>query len=188
MSFKYLRYICIISIHAPARGATLLRPIWKRACNHFNPRSRTGSDYTVSDFDGYDSLFQSTLPHGERLFCSLFAYCQPIYFNPRSRTGSDVIFPARQVGYFGFQSTLPHGERRIFFLICCKHHRYFNPRSRTGSDDALRDRGCIHAISIHAPARGATSKILDPNVDVEFQSTLPHGERQYFRVNHLKIG
>ena len=56
----------IISIHAPARGATA-----------DSQHSFTGR------------LFQSTLPHGERLqiprpstFCN--------YFNPRSRTGSDT--------------------------------------------------------------------------------------------------
>ena len=34
-------------------------------------------------------------------------------------------------------------------------------------------------ISIHAPARGATGKLIDPHgvVIVKFQSTLPHGER-----------
>ena len=37
-----------------------LRPI------SFNPRSRTGSDYTSDDLSVLADAFQSTLPHGER--------------------------------------------------------------------------------------------------------------------------
>ena len=34
------------------------------------------------------------------------------------------------------------------------------------------------AVSIHAPARGATEKIQEDKAREAFQSTLPHGERQ----------
>ena len=56
--------------------------------------------------------------------------------------------------------------------------RGFNPRSRTGSDEKPEAIAGFHAVSIHAPARGATFALGDKfTVDV-FQSTLPHGERQ----------
>ena len=56
-----------------------------------------------------------------------------------------------------FQSTLPRRERRT-----ARSRRprssYFNPRSREGSDPrVLRTRRHRPAISIHAPAKGATS-------------------------------
>ena len=56
-------------------------------------------------------------------------------FNPRSREGSDIIGQALQVSTCKFQSTLPRGER---------HHPYCTAYT-------------IHQISIHAPARGATT-------------------------------
>ena len=53
----------------------------------------------------------------------------------------------------------------------------FNPRPRTGSDElaahVLRSRG----VSIHAPARGATSGVKKAPLGGLFQSTPPHGER-----------
>ena len=131
MPFRILLYL-IISIHAPARGAT--------------------SEMQVSPcFQG----FQSTLPRGERPFC---IFVQSVYGE--------------------FQSTLPRGER-----LLCLYAFY------------------IHVyISIHAPARGATTNaykeaIKDNNFnprsregsdrryrnwyqpDLQFQSTLPRGER-----------
>ena len=55
----------------------------------------------------------------------------------------------------------------------------FNPRSREGSDEIPPPtRGNATLVSIHAPAKGATSgtvKIADP--EQEFQSTLPRRER-----------
>ena len=55
-----------ISIHAPARGATLSKLMSSQCLLYFNPRSRTGSD-----------LLQS---HNK---------ARSAHFNPRSRTGSD---------------------------------------------------------------------------------------------------
>ena len=100
-------------------------------------------------------------------------------FNPRSREGSDGIVHLRTVvsldisihapargatAYWWtmrcgseFQSTLPRGERRG---VPGRENAgmNFNPRSREGSDD--RRTGAENngqKISIHAPARGATS-------------------------------
>ncbi len=55
-----------VSIHAPARGATLASQIAQvQLC--FNPRSRTGSDFYHGTLLIVLKMFQSTLPHGERL-------------------------------------------------------------------------------------------------------------------------
>ena len=55
-----------------------------------------------------------------------------------------------------FQSTRPRGARRV-------SHRYFsillgfNPRAREGRDNLIEIRfNRLKAVSIHAPARGAT--------------------------------
>ena len=100
-----------ISIHAPARGATLcslapLYPIWE---------------------------FQSTLPHGERRYIN------------SSVAQSEIISihaPAR-----GATRATRRNHRKV---------RNFNPRSRTGSDAGCKANRLLCKISIHAPARGAT--------------------------------
>jgi len=103
--------IARISIHAPARGATVVSILTCPSNSYFNPRSREGSDVC---FRVYERL--------------------SIYFNPRSREGSDNVYyeyskyrgisihaPARGAtiassplssGLIRFQSTLPRGERR----------------------------------------------------------------------------
>ena len=57
----------LISIHAPAKGATVVASRATACARDFNPRSREGSDITriksINDF----SIFQSTLPRRERL-------------------------------------------------------------------------------------------------------------------------
>ena len=55
-----------ISIHAPARGATVFRPTMILQKRYFNPRSREGSDVSISKMNITAELFQSTLPRGER--------------------------------------------------------------------------------------------------------------------------
>ena len=79
----------IISIHAPTRGAT--DPEYHRNL--------------------VQKKFQSTLPRGERLNCTMTAIIKLL-----------------------FQSTLPRGERRGCQTAFVKHLNYFNPRSHEGSD------------------------------------------------------
>ena len=82
----------LISIHAPARGATRQPSAASVYPADFNPRSRTGSDVTIAEFTQAAHQFQSTLPHGERRLTNL----------------SISAFA------LSFQSTLPHGERRRY--------------------------------------------------------------------------
>ncbi len=78
---------------------------------------------------------------------------------------------------FLFQSTLPRRERHI--STTSKYpFGYFNPRSREGSDARVTRRGRVGgAISIHAPAKGATSRPTSISSTAAFQSTLPRRER-----------
>ena len=147
-----------ISIHAPARGATPARRSCAPFLGDFNPRPREGSD-----------------------FQSVKSNCDFHYFNPRPREGSDaqqaaleyddrisIHAPARGATAFmrwvcselrQFQSTPPRGERRC--RPCSgPRPRYFNPRPREGSDVAMLSLLSSAVISIHAPARGATSVML----------------------------
>ena len=162
----------IVSIHAPARGAT----------DCMSPRRN-------------DIQFQSTRPHGARPVIH-FANCPYSCFNPRARTGRDnkTIYRINQLE---FQSTRPHGarqgdniRRKIYGVsihapargatwVLKKKHLFlcFNPRARTGRDvqkmvnphgymfQSTRPHGARQSlpfavispsVSIHAPARGAT--------------------------------
>ena len=75
-----------------------------------------------------------------------------------------------------FQSTLPRGERHVVSFVKASFS-YFNPRSREGSDIFNQRWLNIVIISIHAPARGATHQIFSSQFFIQFQSTLPRGER-----------
>ena len=99
------------------------------------------------------------------------------YFNPRSREGSDIWRKLHCRISYRFQSTLPRRERQhTESKHCVRNH--FNPRSREGSDASSRRNGLVFlAISIHAPAKGATQKQLRILTIQKFQSTLPRRER-----------
>ena len=78
-----------------------------------------------------------------------------------------------------FQSTRPHGARLRSFPICL-FPIGFNPRARMGRDQASRLDHRSTAVSIHAPAWGATPheprRVGKPS---KFQSTRPHGARPH---------
>ena len=57
----------VISIHAPAKGATHTIVVNDEYINYFNPRSREGSDYSININVLLLNEFQSTLPRRERL-------------------------------------------------------------------------------------------------------------------------
>ena len=145
-----------ISIHAPARGATYAGGAGSQSVIHFNPRPREGGDYHAYYYHTFQSQISIHAPArgatrlvpdlGQVAVISIHAPARGatsgnksflwvyLYFNPRPREGGD--FPAA-------------ASR----TLC----RNFNPRPREGGD---RGNLCVNikktAISIHAPARGAT--------------------------------
>ena len=82
-----------ISIHAPAWGATFVLNICHRILDHFNPRTRVGCDAS-----------------GSR--CAADAYD----FNPRTRVGCDSEDYGEGGGDQGFQSTHPRGVRPCHYI------------------------------------------------------------------------
>ena len=77
-------------------------------------------------------IFQSALPRRERLN-SIISVLISSDFNPRSREGSDYHKCPANTPFFDF-----------------------NPRSREGSDKEYLKNSVAYAISIRAPAKGAT--------------------------------
>ena len=123
---------------------------------NFNPRSREGSDdlHNCSRVasrpisihapargatygrrsQSVKQKFQSTLPRGER----------------------PVIVHDKLLSHI-FQSTLPRGERRGTMDQRCTMQQFQSTLPRGERQDASRPVVSIYGISIHAPARGATS-------------------------------
>ena len=81
-----------------------------------------------------------------------------INFNPRSREGSDILQRLTQPNIKDFNPRSREGSD-IPRVNVLHFARDFNPRSREGSDGRVHYMGVFDYISIHAPARGATSSI-----------------------------
>ena len=126
----------LISIHAPARGATLLDRKSIDFRQNFNPRSREGSDFLLSVLIVQFRISIHAPARGAtrvRLVC-----CR--------RLAISIHAPARG-------ATAPAQTVKSYTVD-------FNPRSREGSDHTSHNGGIFVIISIHAPARGATSPIF----------------------------
>ena len=103
-------YHLLISIHAPAKGATLVLACSSLSLPYFNPRPREGSDLRARKTLSRNVKFQSTPPRRERHL--LIMLCLTLsYFNPRPREGSDVCTVWRCQTQAKFQSTPPRRER-----------------------------------------------------------------------------
>ena len=145
-------------------------------------------------------LFQSTLPRGERP-CRKSSSSSGLLFQSTLPRGERLMLGGTYEHEKAFQSPLPRGERRIQ-VSHCRRLPNFNPRSREGSDGSRFLIAVVFPISIHAPARGATNRITGDmpmriisihapargatatdmrafRDNLEFQSTLPRGERLY---------
>ena len=121
----------------------------------FNPRSREGSDFRGSGKCIHQRGFQSTLPRGERpsMSCGASSWqsfqstlprgerrlpewriCRLLMFQSTLPRGERLLIDSDSFSKLGFQSTLPRGERLVDYGFARK----------------------LQAVSIHAPARGAT--------------------------------
>ena len=81
-------YLLEISIHAPARGATVFARFFSTLYTisiHAPARGAT----VQNQKNAIVLQFQSTLPRGERHGNSSSGMAETSYFNPRSREGSD---------------------------------------------------------------------------------------------------
>ncbi len=173
--------MALVSIHAPAWGAT-------HACrgNHngrqcFNPRPRLGGDLLSLSSLNLISLFQSTPPHGGRRLLRITTTYSVRFQStpPHGGRQSDDVFLEFLVL---FQSTPPHGGRP-FQTSCSQHSFCFNPRPRMGGDTRKIFESPIWYVSIHAPAWGATNiRTAGIQIHFWFQSTPPHGGRPNYTM------
>ena len=143
---------------------------------NFNPRSREGSDGNTRRAGDGDRKISIHAPARGATSTSSVITLRAHNFNPRSREGSDPPIKIHLRSFANFNPRSREGSDRRAGKIGILFP-YFNPRSREGSDEAAKSGLCVFAISIHAPARGATTIFSKPKSQRIFQSTLPRGER-----------
>ena len=147
-------FILIVSIHAPARGATSCCCPPPACIERFNPRAREGRDQSSAPSTPHSASFQSTRPRGAR---------------PRLAMTS--------LSSLAFQSTRPRGARprHLGFLVWVQAFQSTRPRGARHMDGVQVL--AISEVSIHAPARGATWRPASRCCSRGFQSTRPRGAR-----------
>ncbi len=192
-----------VSIHAPARGATTRCVRCCAADDGFNPRPRAGGDCSRPYRTCMPIAFQSTPPRGgRRIWRGLHFSIVSIHAPRAGGDASQVLNGSLLV----FQSTPPRGGRRSSrgkrAAQAC-----FNPRPRAGGDEngaAFRPCGCFNprpraggdisgsakrlqsGVSIHAPARGATSSCGTCSNHWCFNPRAPRGGRPAEVVHAIK--
>ena len=152
-----------ISIHAPAKGATVDQDKADYACHISIHAPAKGATSPVAS--------SST---------------SSIYFNPRSREGSDICQPYLAMFLLTFQSTLPRRERRTDCVIPSATSSISIHAPAKGATTATNNLPPAKRISIHAPAKGATAKSLIHIIPTVFQSTLPRRERRWRQQRNTK--
>ena len=83
-----------------------------------------------------------------------------------------------------FQSSLPRGERHNNNAIHTLKGRFQSSLPRGERRCFVRCKTFLTDISILAPSRGATLKVVEPTAEVIFQSSLPRGERRDLDYQH----
>ena len=150
----------IVSIHAPAWGATCLVRRAHSAVRRFNPRPRMGGDLLGASGALGCPPFQSTPPHGGRLPSYEGTKRSKVFQSTPPHGGRPVPKIHRSVGQ-AFQSTPPHGGRRWLggMRTFCAMFQSTPPHG--GRRNRARRIANGIAVSIHAPAWGATRGRID---------------------------
>ena len=105
----FFKSLTRVSIHAPTWGATPLRAVWDSVFIVSIHAPTWGATHLSLTTTG-GAVFQSTLPHGERLLFRTAAP-PPQTFQSTLPHGERLITVCAQIQSAKFQSTLPHGER-----------------------------------------------------------------------------
>ena len=127
-------YLPMVSIHAPAQGATRFFRCVSGMCTSFNPRPRAGGDRLArgrskrlprvsihapaqgATINIWIWLVREMVsihaPAQGATYCLLVALADPRSFNPRPRAGGDTRCWTGSNGHYKFQSTPPRRGRR----------------------------------------------------------------------------
>ena len=147
----------VVSIHAPAWGATADAYAYELHINRFNPRARVGRDVTPAPTTSKPPAFQSTRPRGARLALSqsLLQACRVSIHAPAWGATASVyaaLVPLR------FQSTRPRGARPSCTVTADRWGHVSIHAPAWGATELIATTQLPVIVSIHAPAWGATSR------------------------------
>ena len=165
-----------VSIHAPARGATRDGWVLSMTCQRFQFTRPRGARRGRVVHGGRRPLVSIHAPargatafrNGPRRTCDV-----SIHAPARGATiRTDQAFPPAW-----FQFTRPRGARRRRHCCAAWGSRCFNSRAREGRDRSGPCRSGLRRVSIHAPARGATTTPTARESCWPFQFTRPRGAR-----------
>ena len=172
----------LVSIHAPTWGATSAVGCERQDQLGFNPRARMGRDASILATASASSGFNPRARVGRDDPGRLRPLRGSVRFNPRARVGRDrtaarlgwsatvsihapawgatrrepLVFPHTE----GFNPRARVGRDGMCFFMTSRE-RCFNPRARVGRDRPQHDAVQPHGrVSIHAPAWGATSRLV----------------------------
>ena len=145
----------VVSIHAPARGATVDPTRTDHVAIEFQSTRPRGAR-PILPVPAEGIRFQSTRPRGAR-HAHVYRGRFSERFNPRARAGRDRRDTPCGHCHPSFNPRARAG--RDLSSASAMAARSFNPRARAGRDAFVGERG-RHAVSIHAPARGATPRCL----------------------------
>ena len=139
-------------------------------CACFNPRPREGGDRRLPIMSVVVMQFQSTPPRRGRPSAELACDMAGVCFNPRPREGGDyraVIGAWRRAM---FQSTPPRRGRPVAGRMRLRSTMFQSTPPRRGRR-RCRSAGVVRAdVSIHAPAKGATSTVGASLGSIEYVS------------------
>ncbi len=152
----YVDFETIISIHAPARGATEVQSIITSGDLDFNPRAREGCDVPKAWADEANDNF-----------------------NPRTREGCDTVPACLYAVFCLFQSTHPRGVRHTYGPTTAERLQISIHAPARGATKVL-DQGRRGTLHFNPRTREGCDRVLDvPGIlDVVFQSTHPRGVRR----------
>ena len=133
-TLSYCEGVCNlrVSIHAPARGATREQHLRPDRRHRFNPRAREGRDPVLVLPSPCHRPFQSTRPRGARP-ASWVSTRDWKGFNPRAREGRDLGTIRTTTGERGFNPRAREG-RDPASAGSSRSRSSFNPRAREGRD------------------------------------------------------
>ena len=145
----------------------------------FNPRARAGRDEILDSYDVEHCHVSIHAPArgATEHWTSLKRMLPSVSIHAPAR-GATYCPTDHVAMLYMFQSTRPRGARRAGRMDSSYSVTGFNPRARAGRDPVEQLYSHGNMVSIHAPARGATSMAIDiSSRDNVFQSTRPRGAR-----------
>ena len=128
----------MVSIHAPARGATCFVSLLKTLIEScFNPRAREGRDLQDKTLAGMlDACFNPRAREGRDIkICKTLQ--RDFWFQSTRPRGARPTSKTNDHANAQFQSTRPRGARRHPSGLFPNQSRCFNPRAREGRDDVV---------------------------------------------------